>query len=196
MNFFPGDRILIQGKSGGGKSTIFKLLTGFLKPTNGKILYNNLKLDQNLFYKIRSNISYISADSHIFRGSIRENLHLTGNYSEKEIESAIIKSKLDSVIDKINGGIDGYIGENASKLSLGERQRILLTQLFLQKSTILFLDEATSNLDIEFELDIIDSLFNNLNKNSILFFIAHKQPRNAKFNKHYILRNGRLVLNK
>lgn len=193
LDFNCGDRVLIQGKSGQGKSTIFKILTGFLKPTKGKIYYSDIELNDKSFYKLRNNISFISADSHIFRGSIRKNIDLIGNFSDQKIKEALSYSKLDEVINKIDGGVDGFIGENGSRLSLGERQRIIVTQIFLQDSQVLFLDETTSNLDIGFESDISKNLFKYIRKDSILFFIAHKKPKNTEFNKHFILEEGKLI---
>tara|TARA_Y100000741_G_C18261811_1_gene560761 strand:+ start:4 stop:1338 length:1335 start_codon:yes stop_codon:yes gene_type:complete len=193
LDFDPGDRVLLQGESGEGKSTFFKLLSGFLKPSEGKIFFSHKELNESYFYKLRPNISYISADSHIFRGSIKENLDLIGDFSKSEINKAIINSKLDTVINKIKGGIKGNIGENGSSLSLGERQRVLVAQIFLQKSQIIFLDETTSNLDIGFENDIIRNLFKSLRGDSILFFIAHKKPYYANFNKKLILKKGKII---
>lgn len=190
--FKAGDRILIQGESGEGKSTIMNLLLGYLEPTSGRIQYNGENFTDENFYKYREKIAYAAPDAYLFRDSILENLLLSGDYSEFEISDAVKKSKLEKVIKNIQGGIDGFIGKNGANLSLGEKQRVMLAKVFLKNPDVIFLDEATSNLDLKLEGEIIKDLLENVSSSSLVFVIAHKKPKNYNYNRAFILKEGGL----
>lgn len=193
LELVPGDRVLIQGTSGEGKSTLMLLFSGLLAPTKGSIFYDNHSFNEELLYQVRSRIAYAAPDAHLFRNSIRENLCLGKDYKEEEIQEAIDKARLGEVVANLPGGLDGFIGENGSNLSLGERQRVMLARIFLKKPHIVFLDEATTNLDLGLEEAILKDLVEALDKDSILIMIAHRKPTNVSFNRQFIMKEGRLA---
>lgn len=188
----PGDRILIQGRSGQGKSTLLYLLLGLLEPSEGRILYNEEPLTLNVFEKYRNKIAYAAPDLHLFRESIRQNLALAGEFDDEALLRAVKQARLDSVLSGLPDGLDGFIGENGANLSLGERQRVMLARIFLKKPKLLVLDEATSNLDVGLEDEILKDLISGLDEDAILVLIAHKKPANVRFNRVLILERGEL----
>lgn len=187
-----GDRVLLQGASGQGKSTLLQLLLGLLEPTEGIVWYGDKPLNLELFAQIRHLIAYAAPDLHVFRSSIRENLELTQALSDEEILRVIRRVKLDKVVENLEGGIDGFVGENGCNLSLGERQRVMLARILLKNPKLLVLDEATSNLDIALEDDILQELFTSLAEDAIVILIAHKKPDGIRFNRSMFLKGGKL----
>ncbi len=188
----PGDRILIQGRSGQGKSTLLYLLLGLLDPSEGRVLYNDEPLTLDVFEKNRNVIAYAAPDLHMFRESIRQNLALAGEFDEAALLQAVTQARLESVIAGLRGGLDGFIGENGAHLSLGERQRVMLARIFLKQPKLLILDEATSNLDLGLENEILHDLLENLAPDAILVFVAHKKPVNVQFDRVLIVERGKL----
>ncbi|HEC27686.1 MAG TPA: ABC transporter ATP-binding protein [Gammaproteobacteria bacterium] len=185
-----GDRILIQGPSGHGKTTFLELICGLLTPTTGKVLLNGKNLDSGLFNMMRQQLAYVSQNVFLFRKSIRKNLMLDESVDMKSVEKVIKSVGLQEFIAALPDGIDTNIGPNGAKLSLGQRQRIVLARLFLKKPNFILLDEATANLDQKQEKEIMKSISSFIDKNSILMVVAHKVPGGITFNKSYWLENG------
>ena len=188
----PGDRVLIQGPSGQGKSTLLHLVTGILKPTSGRVLYDGAPLTDQDFDRFRQAIGYAAPDLHLFRTSIRENLCIGREYSEEGIERAVQLSGLAPVVQALPRGLDSFIGENGNQLSLGERQRVMLARVFLKRPRIVLLDEATSNLDQALEHEVIQRLYRQLGPDGTLVMVTHKRPLRIEFTREHVIRHGRL----
>lgn len=141
------EKIALVGESGSGKSTIIKLIMGLIKNQEGKILIDKKdlsKLNLNDFY---DNVTYVSQESPIFDGTLRENLVLDKNISDKKIKEVLKLVCLEKFISHLENGLDTELGEKGIRMSGGERQRVALARLFFDDSKIIILDEATSAMD-------------------------------------------------
>ncbi|MBA7698557.1 Vitamin B12 import ATP-binding protein BtuD [subsurface metagenome] len=188
-----GDRILIQGPSGQGKSTFLEILCGILPPSNGVVLYDGNCLDEEFFYKVRPLIAYVSPTVYLFQDTLRENLVMGMPIEEKKLDRALKLSRLDEMVAELPDGLDSFIGIDGDNLSLGQRQRVILARLYLKNPRLVLLDEATANLDLELENQIIENLLSFLDPQSILVMVAHKEPKGMPFNKRFIMENGSLM---
>ena len=187
-----GDRILIQGPSGEGKSTFLALLTGLMPPESGEIKYDNSKMNSKLFTILRNETFVVSPETYLFNLTIKENLVMDKPIEDNELHYAISQACLDNVISKLPKLIDSKIGINGNSLSLGQRQRLVLARLFLRDPNFIFLDEPTANLDEKLETKILKNVFSHIKKDSILIIVAHKKPKDIAFNKHYTINKGEL----
>ena len=187
-----GDRILIEGPSGQGKSTFLEVLCGLLPPLTGSVLYDGKPLDGDLFYGLRPLIAYVAPTVYLFRDTLKNNLIMGCQGNGAELEDAIRLAGLEEVVKEMPDGLDSLIGTNGDRLSIGQRQRLILARLYLKKPNLILLDEATSNLDPELENEIVENLLSFIDPEAILIMVAHKAPPNIKFNKRFIMENGRL----
>ncbi|MGT2833252.1 ABC transporter ATP-binding protein [Streptococcus halotolerans] len=191
--FKKGKKYCIVGPSGTGKSTLLKLLTGSLNYDSGTIELDDQALKAINGSSLRSQITYVEQTPYIFNGTIRENITLTNDFSDEEIESVIQKVCLTNDISQLSKGLDTLIGEGALDLSGGQKQRISLARAILNGSQFLLLDESTSNLNkalaqsIEKEL-LSDDAYS-------LIVITHHLSEEMKpyFDDIISLENGKLV---
>ena len=181
LAFKPGDRVLIQGPSGQGKSTLLFLAAGLLRPTAGSVAINGENLDDAVFYRMRSVVTYLAPNVYLFRGSIRENLCLDIDYPEPEIQRAIDLARLRSVVNRLPEGLDSDIGDDGCHLSLGERQRIMLARIFLKRPLLVLMDEATTNLDLDNEAAVLRDLWAHIDRNAIVLMVTHRAPVGVDF---------------
>lgn len=167
-------KIALVGPSGGGKSTIGKLVSGFWDPDQGSIKIGNRNLKELSSDQIGDCISCVDQDIFLFNGTIRENLCLgNGRISEEKMIEA---AKAAYCHEFIMGFVDGYetvIGDKGSRLSGGERQRIALARAIIKDSPIIILDEATAYFDPDSEA-LIDEALSRLTKDKTLLVIAHR----------------------
>jgi ATP-binding cassette subfamily C protein len=190
LAFKPGDRVLIQGPSGQGKSTLLFLAAGLLRPASGSVTVNGESLDDAVFYRMRGVATYLAPNVYLFRGSIRENLCLAVDYPEAEIQRAVDLARLRSVVNRLPEGLDSDIGEDGCHLSLGERQRIMLARIFLKRPLLVLLDEATTNLDLENEAAVLRELWANIDPNAIVLMVTHRAPVGIDFTMAFDLDEG------
>ena len=190
-----GDRILIQGESGIGKSTILDILYGLISPDNGEIKYNGDKINRSDFYKIRKNAIMISPDLYLFDTSVKDNLSMGSSLKKSDIDFTLKKALAYEFVYQNPQKLDMRIGADGELLSLGQRHRLIIARLFLQKSKLILLDEATANLDTDLEERIIQNILEYIDSDSILIMVAHKEPRNINFTNKYLMKNGNLISN-
>lgn len=151
----PGETVAIVGHTGAGKSTLTSLLFRFYDPQEGSITLDGKDLRNYPKRELRERIGFVQQDVFLFSGTIRENLTLLRrDISEQEIAHAIQLSGFDKVMEKLPRGLDTLLDERGANLSLGERQILAFTRVFLQKPDLLVLDEATSSVDRESEIRI------------------------------------------
>lgn len=191
LEIVKGDKICILGNSGSGKSTLIDIITSFLKPTNGEIIFNNLK--SNIFEDIRNKIAYIPQNIVLLDDTITNNIAL-GVKDElidlNKINKAIKKANLEEFIQSKKLGIYDIIGDKGMRISGGQRQRLALARAFYFDKEIIILDEATSALDENTELQILDSLFDDKNMDSTIIVISHRMHVQKYCNKIYNIKDG------
>ncbi|MBQ9071927.1 MAG: ABC transporter ATP-binding protein [Bacilli bacterium] len=192
MEINPNDKIAIVGKSGSGKSTILKLITGFLKPIAGEIYIGKEKLSNINLDKFYDYVSYVSQESPLFDGTLRENIIFDQKVEDKDIIKVLKLLNLTEFYNKLEKGLDSEVGEKGILMSGGERQRIALARLFFDNSSIVILDEATSALDSENEINIINLLLNKL-KNKTIILVTHKVDLLKQFDYIYVIKDGVVI---
>ena len=189
-----GEMVAIVGSSGSGKSTLVNLIPRFFDIVSGKILIDNIDINDLSRLKIRSLIGIVSQDSILFNTSIKENIILgdsKGNINKKLSESLSI-ANADEFVNELDDQDNYNVGDNGSNLSGGQKQRLAIARAVYSNSPILILDEATSSLDSKSEKlvqDAIDKLM--INKSSIV--IAHRLSTIQNANKIIVLDKGEIV---
>ncbi|HQO69145.1 MAG TPA: ABC transporter ATP-binding protein [Clostridia bacterium] len=154
-----GKTLALVGDSGGGKSTIAKLLLGLFKVDDGKIQINGKSYKDYSLEQLRSETGYVPQDAYIFNGTIRENIKYgKTDASEDEIVNAAVLANAHAFIIDQPNGYETYVGERGIRLSGGQRQRIAIARAIIKNPSILLLDEATSSLDSESEKMIQEAL--------------------------------------
>ncbi|UOE62119.1 ABC transporter ATP-binding protein [Priestia filamentosa] len=170
-----GKTTAFVGPSGGGKTTLFSLLERFYKPTSGSITIGEEDIDSFTLSSWRKAISYVSQESPIMSGTIRENIcyGVGREVSDEEVKEAAKLANAKEFIDNLSDGFHTEVGERGIKLSGGQRQRIAIARALIRDPKILFLDEATSNLDSSSE-HLVQQALNRLMKGRTTLIIAHR----------------------
>ena len=183
----------IVGHSGAGKSTILNLIPRFYDINSGDILIDNQSVYKSTISSLRKNISLVSQDTTLFDDTIRNNIAYANlEASQKEIEEAAKYSFASEFIEKLPNKYETIIGENGTRLSGGEKQRLSIARAMLKKSQIILLDEATSSLDAETENKIQDAI-NFLTKDKTTIVIAHRLSTILNSDKIYVIDSGKVV---
>jgi ATP-binding cassette subfamily B protein len=188
-----GEKIGLVGPSGGGKTTITKLLLRFMDIQEGKINIDGIDISSVAQQDLRKYISYVPQEPLLFHRSITDNISY-GNVaaSKKEIKMAASKAHADEFISQLPEGYDTLVGERGVKLSGGQKQRIAIARAMLKDAPILVLDEATSALDSESEQLIQDALWK-LMAGKTAIVIAHRLSTIQKMDRIIVLDNGKIV---
>ena len=187
-----GEKIALVGSSGSGKTTLVELITGLLKYDSGSIQIDGHELKEICLNSLYENMSYISQDTPIFDGTIRENIVYNQNESNDQIQKVLRKLKLHDMVSKMENGIDTLVGERGMTLSGGERQRLALARLWFHKNSIVILDEATSALDNITEEDVMKEVMNLLSGKTVIA-IAHRLSSIRNFDRIIVFYNGCIV---
>lgn len=186
----PGQTVALVGSSGGGKTTLIRLIPRFYDVTDGEILLDGRNIKDIKLKSLRSNIGIVQQDVFLFTGTIRENI-LYGNPSatEEEMIEAAKNANIHDFIESLPNGYDTYVGERGIKLSGGQKQRISIARVFLKNPPILILDEATSALDTVTERQIQASLAK-LSEGRTTIVIAHRLSTVRNADKIVVLEDG------
>lgn len=186
-------KIAFIGRSGSGKTTIVKLISGFMRPNSGQILIDNQDLSEIALKSFYRHIGYLTQEPMVFDGTIKENL--TYSLDEKELEK-IDNQKLNEVLKLAEcdfvKDLNTEIGEKGIRLSGGERQRLAIAKLMLKNPEIIILDEPTSALD-SFSEDAITRALDKLFQNKTVIIIAHRLQTVRKADKIYVIENGKII---
>lgn len=190
-----GDTIAFVGPSGSGKTTLMKLLVGLYRPREGKILYNGLDEKEIDFEDLRRQIGFVTQDTQLFSGTIRENLlFVNSEATEDELFDVIEKASISNILARAEKGLDTTIGEGGLKLSGGERQRLSIARALIRKPNILIFDEATSALDSLTEEEITKTIREvSSQQNQITILIAHRLSTIMHADTIYVLEKGDVV---
>ena len=186
----PFTTVAFVGSSGGGKSTLLDLILGLLKPDSGNIYYGDIPQERLNANSFRDNVAYVSQETTLLDGTLRENLVIGfPEATEETIISICERVRIDGLIASLPEGLDTEIGENGIKLSGGQRQRIALGRALLMNPGILIMDEATSELDTESER-MIQEAMNELRQDMTIIMVAHRLSTVKYSDTIYVIEKG------
>lgn len=189
-----GKTTAFVGPSGSGKTTLFALLERFYVPNTGEILLGDTNIKQFNLKSWRSQFSYVSQESPLMSGTIRDNIMygMERNVSDKEIEAAAEFANALEFISRLPQGFDTEVGERGIKLSGGQRQRVAIARALIRDPKILLLDEATSNLDSASEL-LVQKALQHLMKGRTTLIIAHRLSTVVDADQIVVLDRGNIT---
>jgi ATP-binding cassette subfamily B protein len=190
-----GETIAFVGPSGAGKSTLVKLLVGLYRPPEGKILYNTIDGFDLNFDELRNQIGFVTQDTQLFAGTIKENLlFVYPQATDEDILEALHKASCDNLLSRAEKGIETMIGEGGLKLSGGEKQRLSIARALLRHPHLLIFDEATSSLDSITEEEITNTIRTiSHEKEQITVMIAHRLSTIMHADRIFVLEKGQIV---
>ena len=190
-----GETIAFVGPSGAGKTTLVKLLVGLYQPLAGRIVYNGIPGTEIDLDALRAQIGFVTQDTQLFSGTIRENLlFVNPAASDAECLAVLRKAACDSLLARADRGLDTVIGEGGVKVSGGEKQRLSIARALLRHPHLLVFDEATSSLDSLTEEGIVDTIRDvATGADAITVLIAHRLSTILHADRIYVLERGRIV---
>jgi len=190
-----GETIAFVGPSGSGKTTLMKLLVGLYRPQEGKILYNGMDENSINFEDLRNQIGFVTQDTQLFSGSIKENLlFVNPKATDAELLDVMNKAACTPLLARAEKGLDTMIGEGGLKLSGGEKQRLSIARALLRNPHLLIFDEATSSLDSLTEEEITNTIKEvSSQRNQITILIAHRLSTIMHADRIYVLEKGDIV---
>ncbi len=191
-NVKQGETIAFVGPSGSGKTSLVKLLVGLYEPTEGTILYNNIPYDDINKDELRKQIGFVTQDTQLFSGTIRENLlFVNPAATDEECLDALQKAQCQNLLERGGQELDTVIGEGGVKVSGGEKQRISIARALLRNPNILVFDEATSALDSLTEEEISKTIKEvSATNERITILIAHRLSTIMHADRIYVLEKG------
>ena len=190
-----GDTLAFVGPSGSGKSTLVKLLVGLYRPIEGDILYDGISINDLRYNRIRRQMGFVTQDTQLFFGSIRENLlFVKPDAKEAEMLEAMEKASAMTVLQNAPDGLDTILGEGGRKLSGGEKQRLSIARALLRNPRLLIFDEATSALDSITEAQITQTIRDvSASRQQMTILIAHRLSTIMHADTIFVLERGRII---
>jgi ATP-binding cassette subfamily B protein len=190
-----GDSIAFVGPSGSGKSTLVKLLVGLYSPVEGNIFFDGISVKDIRYNRIRKQIGFVTQETQLFAGTIRDNLRFTkADAIDEEMMEALKKASFLSLVKRSAKGLDTILGEGGTKLSGGEKQRLSIARSLLRNPRLLIFDEATSALDSITEEDITETIKKiAAEEKQIIISIAHRLSTIMSADKIYVLEKGKIA---
>ena len=191
-----GETIAFVGPSGSGKTTLVKLLVGLYHPLEGKVLYNNTESSEIDLDQLREKIGFVTQDTQLFSGSIRENLlFVRPEATDEQCLNVLQKAACQTLMARASHGLDTVIGEGGVKVSGGEKQRLSIARALLRNPDILVFDEATSSLDSITEEEITETIrdVSTLDEHHITILIAHRLSTIMHADRIYVLEKGHII---
>jgi ATP-binding cassette subfamily B protein len=190
-----GQTIAFVGPSGAGKTTLVKLLVGLYQPKSGHIYYNGTPEDQVAIEDLRERIGFVTQDSQLFSGSIRENLRFVRpDATDEECLEVLRQASVEGLLARGSRGLDSVIGEGGVKVSGGEKQRLSIARALLRRPELLVFDEATSALDSLTEEEISQTIRDvAARRHAISILIAHRLSTVMHADCIYVLERGRIA---
>jgi ATP-binding cassette, subfamily B, bacterial len=190
-----GETIAFVGPSGSGKSTLVKLLVGLYNPQSGSVAYNGHDGSKIDFDQLREKIGFVTQDTQLFSGTIRENLlFVNPNATDEKCLEMLKKAACQSILDRAEKGLDTVLGEGGVKVSGGEKQRLSIARALLRNPNLLVFDEATSSLDSLTEEEISETIREiSKDKAHITILIAHRLSTVMHADRIYVLEKGNVT---
>lgn len=190
-----GETIAFVGPSGSGKTTLVKLLVGLYQPREGDVLYNGTLSKEIDLDQLREKIGFVTQDTQLFSGTIRENLQFVRpGATDEECMEVLQRAACQTLLARADKGLSTVIGEGGVKVSGGEKQRLSIARALLRRPDILVFDEATSSLDSITEEEITDTIRDvSETDNHITILIAHRLSTIMHADRIYVLEKGHIV---
>ncbi|WP_342646690.1 ABC transporter ATP-binding protein [Mucilaginibacter sp. CSA2-8R] len=190
-----GTTIAFVGPSGSGKTTLVKLLVGLYQPLQGDILYNGVLSKEIDLDRLRERIGFVTQDTQLFSGTIRENLQFVRpNATDEECMQVLQRAACRTLLARADKGLDTVIGEGGVKVSGGEKQRLSIARALLRRPDILVFDEATSALDSLTEEEITETIKEvSEHQEHITILIAHRLSTIMHADRIYVLEKGQII---
>ena len=177
-----GEKVVIYGKSGSGKSTVAKILTRYLDVERGKVFINGYDINDYNLWSIREGITYVSQNEFLLTDTIYNNINMKGTRDAEYIFDVCKMIGVDKIVKFKNGGYNMILEENGSNISGGERERILLARAFVRDSDIYILDESFSEIDSLSEREILGKIFSKY-KDKMIIVISHRMDNNDLYDR-------------
>lgn len=188
-----GTNVAIVGETGAGKSTLVNLVCRFFEPTTGQVLIDGRDARERSQLWLHSNLGYVLQTPHLFSGSVRDNLkYANPDATDEEIWRALKLVDAESVIHKMDKGLDSEVGEGGDMLSTGEKQLLSFARAILADPRILVLDEATASIDTLTEKAIQDAIFTVI-KGRTSFVIAHRLSTIVDADVILVVQDGKII---
>lgn len=190
-----GETVAFVGPSGSGKTTLVKLLVGLYNPAEGSISYNGIKSTEIDIEELRSQIGFVTQDTQLFSGTIKENLlFVNPRATDEDMLRALQQASCDTLLARGENGLDTMIGEGGMKVSGGEKQRLSIARALLRHPRLLVFDEATSALDSITEEAISNTVRQiTSTREHITVMIAHRLSTIMHADKIFVLEKGRII---
>lgn len=188
----PGESIALVGKTGSGKTTITNLINRFYTIQKGEILLDGININDINLKSLRKNIGTILQDPFIFAKSIKDNIKLYSDISDKRVEEAVKLASATDFIKSLNNGLDEIASERGNSYSAGQKQLIAFARIFAQNPSIFILDEATANIDTTTE-ELIQKSVDKISAEKTSIFIAHRLSTIVNVDKIIVLDHGKII---
>ena len=189
----PGQKIAFVGSTGAGKTTITNLINRFYDIDEGEILFDGIDIRDIRKADLRHSIAMVLQDTHLFTGTIRENIRYGRlDASDDDVVNAAKSANANSFIRRLPQGYDTLIQNDGANLSSGQRQLLAIARAAIANPPVLILDEATSNIDTRTE-DIIEKGMDQIMEGRTVFVIAHRLSTVRNANAIIVLENGKIV---
>ncbi len=192
MHIGAGEKVAFVGASGGGKSTLVKILLGLYLPTSGQVCFEHIPVEKIGLDVVRDHVATVLQHPALLNESVRLNLTLGADLEEAKLWQALRIAQLDQVVKKLPDGLETRIGRDGIRLSGGQRQRLAVARMVLSDPKVVILDEATSALDTETEQKLHDALAEFLDQRTTII-IAHRLSAVKQADRVVVFENGRIV---
>ncbi len=194
IKFSTGDRVAILGKTGSGKSTLLRVILGLIAPSDGAVKINGINLADYERESLMTHFSVLHQETHIFVGSVLENITLSTDYVNSEaVATACEVSGFIEVLKALPDGLNTVIGDGARGLSGGQKRLLTIARMVYFSRPIIIMDEPTGSLDPVSEELVIQRLQSSLQSCSIALFVTHRPGPIRMANKILVMNNGRIV---
>jgi ATP-binding cassette, subfamily B, bacterial len=191
LDIKPGEKIAFVGASGGGKTTLFKMVGRFYDPTSGVVRLDGVPINQMSLEKLRNSIGYVFQETYLFGSSVKENIQFgMPSATDEEVIEAAKAAYAHDFIMQLPDGYNTQVGERGIKLSGGQKQRVAIARMFIKQPAVILLDEATSSLDNVSEYEVQQALDRVLVGRTTIA-IAHRLSTVKHFDRIVVVHEGR-----
>ena len=192
MEIPKGKTVALLGSSGSGKSTLAQIILGLYSNEKGMVYVDDIPIDEIGLDLLRENIALVLQSPRMFNDTLRQNLTLGREVEEEALYRALSIAQFDTVLQKLDKGLETMIGKEGVRLSGGERQRLAIARMLVHRPNLVMLDESTSALDVHTEKNLFTSLCDFLEGKSMLI-IAHRLSSVEHADYIYVMHEGRIV---